>query len=66
MLILTRRIGEEIIIDEVIKTKILSIRGNQVKIGIEAPEDVIILRKEVLERILREKEIKIVKEEEEK
>lgn len=58
MLILTRRIGEEIIIDENIKTKILSIRGNQVKIGIEAPDDVVILRKEVLERILREKEAK--------
>jgi carbon storage regulator len=55
MLILTRRIGEEIIIDDKIKTKILSIRGCQVKIGIEAPDDVVILRKEVLERILREK-----------
>lgn len=55
MLILTRKTGEEIIIADNIKTKILSIRGNQVKIGIEAPEEIVILRKEVLEKILREK-----------
>lgn len=52
MLILTRRIGEEIIIRDDIKIITLGIRGGQVKIGIEAPDDVVILRKEVLERLL--------------
>lgn len=51
MLILTRRIGEEIIIADNIKVITLGIRGNQIKLGIEAPDDIVILRKEVLERM---------------
>ncbi len=51
MLILTRKINEEIIIDSEIKIKILSISENQIKIGISAPEDVRIFRSEIYERI---------------
>ncbi len=51
MLILTRKLNEEINIDGEITIKIISISDNQVKLGIEAPKDVQIVRKEVLERV---------------
>jgi len=50
MLILTRRPEESIIIDGDIKIKILSVNGNQVRIGFEAPEEVVIVREELLEK----------------
>jgi carbon storage regulator len=56
MLILTRRIGETIIINENIKITILGVKGIQVKLGFEAPDDVIIHREEIQRRIDREKE----------
>lgn len=51
MLILTRKLNEEINIDGEITIKIISISDNQVKLGIEAPKDVQIIRKEVLDRV---------------
>lgn len=51
MLILTRKLNEEINIDGEITIKIISISDNQVKLGIEAPRDVQIVRKEILERV---------------
>ena len=48
MLILTRRIGESIMISDDIIITVLGTRGTQVKIGIEAPKDVTILREELL------------------
>jgi len=48
MLVLTRRPDESIIIDGDIKLKILSINGNQVRLGFEAPDEVVILREELL------------------
>lgn len=51
MLILTRKLNEEINIDGEITIKIISISDNQVKLGIEAPRDVQIVRKEVLDRV---------------
>jgi|HigsolmetaAR202D_1030399.scaffolds.fasta_scaffold00037_57 carbon storage regulator len=47
MLILTRRLGESIQIGERIEVTILEVRGNQVRIGISAPADVVILRAEL-------------------
>jgi carbon storage regulator len=47
MLILTRRPGETILIGEDIEVRILEVRGNQVRIGIEAPETVKVLRAEL-------------------
>jgi len=49
MLILTRRPGESIQVGENIEISILEIRGNQVRIGISAPPDVLVLRSELLE-----------------
>lgn len=51
MLILTRKEGEKIIIGGDIKISIISIIDNQVKIGIEAPADVKILREELYEKL---------------
>jgi carbon storage regulator len=51
MLILTRKINEEIIINSEIRIKILSISENQIKLGITAPENMEILRGEIFERV---------------
>lgn len=55
MLILTRRVGESILIGKDIKMTVLSQTGNQLRIGIDAPKDVTILREEVRDRDLLEK-----------
>ncbi|MEG6566770.1 carbon storage regulator CsrA [Thermoanaerobacterium saccharolyticum] len=49
MLILTRKIGQSLIIGDNIEIKIVSIDGENVKIGISAPKDVSVIRKELLE-----------------
>lgn len=51
MLVLTRRAGESIIIDDRLELKVLRIRGNQVHIGINAPRETPIFRKEIWERM---------------
>jgi carbon storage regulator len=62
MLVLTRRVGEKLIIGDDVTINVLSIKGNQVRIGISAPREVMIHREEVYERILNErKEFKLVK-----
>ena len=55
MLILTRRVGETIMIDDDVSITVLGIKGNQVRIGIEAPKDVAVHREEIYERIQKEK-----------
>lgn len=57
MLILTRRVGESVIIDDNTKMTVLSIKGNQVRLGAAAPKDVKIHREEIYERIKFETEI---------
>ncbi len=51
MLILTRRIGETIRINDDISVTVLGVKGNQVRLGIEAPEGVSVHRQEIFERI---------------
>lgn len=55
MLILTRRVGEAVIIDNRIEIRVLGIKGSQVRLGIEAPKDVSVHRSEIHERIQKEK-----------
>lgn len=54
MLVLTRKVGEGIIIGDGIKITVVEIKGGGVRIGIEAPESVKIHRQEVYQRILQE------------
>ncbi|HEY6612722.1 MAG TPA: carbon storage regulator CsrA [Pseudomonas sp.] len=57
MLILTRRPGETLFIgDKEITVTVLGVKGNQVRIGVDAPKDVEVHRSEVFERIQKEKD----------
>lgn len=59
MLVLTRRIGESIIIGQNIKVMVTDIQGNQVRLGIEAPKEITVHRGEIYERI-REQNMKAI------
>ncbi|MBK9131202.1 MAG: carbon storage regulator CsrA [Gammaproteobacteria bacterium] len=57
MLILTRRVGETLVIGDDVTVTVLSVRGNQVRIGVNAPKDVTVHREEIYQRIQQEKDI---------
>ena len=54
MLILTRRVGETLMIGDNISVTVLGVKGNQVRLGINAPKDVAVHREEIFERIRHE------------
>ncbi len=56
MLILTRRVGETVMIGNDITVTVLGVKGNQVRVGVNAPKDVAVHREEIYERIKREEE----------
>jgi carbon storage regulator len=55
MLILSRRVGETIMIGSNVTVTVLGVKGNQVRIGIDAPKDVKVHREEIYERIRHER-----------
>jgi carbon storage regulator len=55
MLILTRRIGETLMIGNDITVTVVGVKGNQIRLGIQAPKDVAVHREEIYVRVLEEK-----------
>ena len=56
MLILTRRVGETLVIGDEVTVTVLGVRGNQVRLGVNAPKDVAVHREEIYLRIQNEKD----------
>jgi carbon storage regulator len=56
MLILTRRVGETVMIGNDVTVTVLGVKGNQVRVGVNAPKEVAVHREEIYERIKREEE----------
>jgi len=62
MLILTRRVGETVMIGDDVTITVLGVKGNQVRVGINAPKHIAVHREEIYERIKREQQSEEVTE----
>jgi len=56
MLILTRRVGETVVIGNDVTVTVLGVKGNQVRLGVNAPREIAVHREEIFERIKREQQ----------
>lgn len=56
MLILTRRVGETLMVGDDVTVTVLGVKGNQVRIGVNAPKDVQVHREEIYRRVLQERQ----------
>jgi len=61
MLILTRRVGETVVIGNDVTVTVLGVKGNQVRLGVNAPREVAVHREEIFERIKNEQSEKEIK-----
>lgn len=57
MLILTRRVGETLMIGDEVSVTVLGVKGNQVRIGVNAPKEVAVHREEIYARIKKERDV---------
>lgn len=55
MLILTRRVGETLVVGDDVTVTVLGVKGNQVRLGVNAPKDVAVHREEIYQRIQQER-----------
>ena len=56
MLILTRRVGETVVIGNDVDVTVLGVKGNQVRLGVKAPREIAVHREEIFQRICREQQ----------
>ena len=56
MLILTRRVGETLMVGDEVSVTVLGVKGNQVRLGVNAPKDVAVHREEIYDRIKKEQD----------
>ena len=63
MLILTRRVGETLMVGDEVTVTVLGVKGNQVRIGVNAPKDVAVHREEIYQRIQSERGVTPAEEE---
>ena len=63
MLVLSRKVGESVLIGNNIKVTVLQLEGNNIRLGFDAPNDVVIHREEVFNRINKEKDVILVESE---
>lgn len=59
MLILTRRVGETLMIGDEVSVTVLGVKGNQVRLGVNAPKDIAVHREEIYQRIQHERAIQM-------
>ncbi|MFT4728550.1 MAG: carbon storage regulator [Granulosicoccus sp.] len=59
MLILTRRVGETLMIGDEVTVTVLGVKGSQVRIGVNAPKEVAVHREEIYDRIRKEQEVDV-------
>jgi carbon storage regulator len=56
MLILTRRVGETVMVGDDVTVTVLGVKGNQVRLGVNAPKEIAVHREEIYERIKKEQD----------